>query len=110
MLPEEETWSVTLERESRRVKDKEVVDLQPGLSDQEKKAELRKAARAQWDLAEWHYARGDYDTAEKEYLRYINEFPYMDLDYGYRTDDARNRLNEIRAFRAREQQGTYPGP
>jgi len=100
--------------ESRKVEDKQIVgeDLSPGNSNepavykgktrQELKA-LQTAARAQWDLAEWHSSRGEWDLAEKEYRRYIEEFPYVDLDYGYRTDDATQRLRDIQKMRQMEQ-------
>lgn len=64
--------------------------------------EIRKSARAQWDLAEWHFARGEYERAAKEYQRLIDEYPYIDLDWGYRSDDARNRLREIREIQAEQ--------
>ncbi len=64
--------------------------------------EIRRAARAQWDLAEWHYNRGEWKDAEREYLRLIELFPYIELDYGYRTDDARKRLLDVRSRMSEE--------
>ena len=64
-------------------------------------SEIRKSAQAQWDLAEWYFARGDWDSAEQEYQRYKANFPYVQLDYGYRTDDASNRIREIGEIRAK---------
>lgn len=100
IVPKEETWPERLQQESRRVEDRRLRSTPAGMSEEEQKAEIRKAAQAQWNLAEWYYARGDYDTAQQEYERYIQQFPYVELDYGYRTDDARKRILDIQEARA----------
>lgn len=61
---------------------------------------VRRAAEAQWELGEYYLRRGEYDSAAMEYQRLIDQFPYTELDYGYRSDDARKRLREIAERRA----------
>jgi hypothetical protein len=94
----EERWQEVTRRESRAIEDGRPVpkpDVAPAAVDATDREKIRSAAQAQWNLAEWHYMRGEYDDAKREYERLIDEFPYIELDYGYRTDDARKRLRSI---------------
>lgn len=113
-MVQNENWYERQYIESRKVEDQALVGEDPlprtnepilnkGKNQSELKA-VQTAARAQWNLAEWHFGRGEWDQAEKEYQRYIDEFPYVELDYGYRTDDARNRMREIAKIREAEDQ------
>jgi hypothetical protein len=98
VTPPEEQWREVNLRESRAIEDGRPVvnpNEAPTDPDESEKAKIRRAAQAQWNLAEWHYMRGEYDEAKREYERLMDEFPYVELDYGYRTDDARKRLRSI---------------
>lgn len=111
-----EQWSDKQYRDSRLVEDKAIVDnkysadqtgaraIYKGKTKEELET-FRKAARAQWDLAEWHYNRGEWADARREYQRIMDDFPYVELDYGYRTDDARKRIVEIDRYIAEERAG-----
>lgn len=94
LMPPGEDWYSVMVRDSRGVENRELVAGadRPDLT-------MRRAAIQQWNLAEYHYARGEYDQATREYQRLIDEFPYVELDYGFRTDDARKRLREITDLR-----------
>lgn len=96
LTPPGEHWYEIARKESRTVDHGAVVK---GGDDP---AAVRSAAQAQWDLAEWHFGRGEWDDAEREYRRLMSEFPYVELDYGYRTDDARYRLDEVARLRRGE--------
>lgn len=70
------------------------IDMQTGRYD---KASLRRKAEATWHLAEFHYGRGEFDTAAREYQRLIDMSVYMEgrPAYSYRTDEAYERLRDI---------------
>ena len=96
LTPPGQHWYDQVRTESRVVDNHAVVA--PG----DDTVAIRRAAQAQWDLAEWHFVRGEWDDAEREYRRLMSEFPYLELDYGYRTDDARYRLDEVARLRRGE--------
>lgn len=91
MMPPEMRPPEMMRTESRAVVDEQLVagSQRPDLS-------VRRAAQQQWNLAEYHFQRGEWDAARREYRRLIDQFPYTELDYGYRSDDARKRLEQIR--------------
>lgn len=93
-LPPEDRPLAIMEREAYAVRGGELDEAaaREGIT-------MRRAARQQWNLAEYYFQRGEWDNAEREYQRLIREFPYTDLDYGFRTDDARKRLEQIRILR-----------
>lgn len=94
MRTPEQNWAAIMMRESRAVENKEVMPRH-----EQSTEEMRRAAEQQWNLAEHYYLNGDWDRAEAEYLRLKSQFPYTELDYGYRTDDASKRLREIAVMR-----------
>lgn len=96
LTPPGQRWHERLFAESRIVEGRAVIRPNDG------SAAMREAARAQWNLAEWHFMRGEWDAAEREYRRLIDEFPYIELDHGFRTDEARYRLAEIQQLRRGE--------
>ncbi|PIU46942.1 MAG: hypothetical protein COS94_08735 [Candidatus Hydrogenedentes bacterium CG07_land_8_20_14_0_80_42_17] len=98
LTPPGEHWFERMRNESLLVKDKTAVNSQNNSDEM-----IRRAAQAQWNLAEWYYSRGEWENAAKEYQRLIDEFPYIELDYGYRTDDARKRLLDVKKSMEEEQ-------
>lgn len=66
----------------------------------------RDAMHSRWQLGEQHLRAGDLDAAEKEYRSIIDDYPYTEIEYGFRTDDARQRLREIQALRRGERAAT----
>ncbi len=69
----------------------------------------RDSMYARWQMAERYFRQGDYDAAQKEYQRIIDEYPYTQIEYGFRTDDARQRIREIQALRRGERpQSPFP--
>lgn len=104
-VPPEERPMAVMEREARAVRGGELNDAaaRDGLT-------VRQAAMQQWNLAEYHFQRGEWEDAEREYQRLIREFPYTDLDYGYRADDARKRLEQIRVLRSDSQAARFVNP
>jgi hypothetical protein len=96
LTPPGQSWYERIFAESRTVENRRVV------FDERDSATVRRAAQSQWNLAEWHFMRGEWNEAEREYKRLIAEFPYTDLDYGFRTDDARYRLDEVARLRRGE--------
>ena len=96
LIPPGQHWFDQVKEESRSVAPRS--SIAPG----DDYAAIRRAAQAQWDLAEWHFVRGEWDDAEREYRRLMSDFPYIELDYGYRTDDARYRLDEVARLRRGE--------
>ena len=95
LTPPGQHWYERLFAKSRTVEEHAVIQ-------GDDPAAMRRAVQAQWNLAEWHFMRGEWDEAEREYRRLIAEFPYTDLDYGFRTDDARYRLDEVARLRRGE--------
>lgn len=104
-VPPEDRPRAIMEREARAVRGGELSDAaaRDGVT-------VRQAAIQQWNLAEYHFHRGEWADAEREYQRLIREFPYTDLDYGYRTDDARKRLEQIRILRTDSEGARFVNP
>lgn len=78
--------------------------------DPAERVQVKRAAEAQWQLAERYLQQGDLDAAEAAYRRLKSDFPY-ELDYGYRADDATKRIAQIAEMRRqREERGYYNAP
>lgn len=75
-----------------------------------KEKDPRASMRALWYRAEQLYRAGRWEEAEAAYRRIIDEYPYTEIDYGFRTDDARQRIREIEARKRGERIGSpLPG-
>lgn len=76
------------------------------VAERKKENDPRDSMYARWQLGERYFRQGNYDQAEKEYQRIIDDYPYTEIEYGFRTDDARQRLREIQALRRGERPAT----
>ncbi|MBL4888802.1 MAG: hypothetical protein JKX97_02135 [Candidatus Lindowbacteria bacterium] len=94
LTPPDQKWEKILEKEANRVDfNKRTLAEGGGQLDEDA---ISRAAQAHWQLAEFHYSRGKFDSATVVYRDYVKRFPYESLDMGYRTDDANLRLRQIK--------------
>ncbi len=76
------------------------------VAEENREKDPRGSMYARWQLGERYFRQGNYDLAEKEYQQIIDEYPYTEIEYGFRTDDARQRLREIQSLRRGERPAT----
>lgn len=111
LVPPQQRWPNVLKR-TAQPPPKRITHRPPPpgqkLDPEEKKA-LEEAADAQYRLAEYYYQKGDLERAREEYVKLIDNFPYLELDYGFRRDEAWARLKEINKMLAAEKEAATRG-